>query len=547
MDTGLAERLALLKDMALFQELEEAQLAAIAARLQEYALPANRLLYLAGDRAENFYILVGGRLLNQDIEDGQRVGEYVLEPGDPFGAEALLDQEARQAAVSALHTSRLLYLTGEDFAWMLAEFPQVYEGLQHLLNGRKLLGRVHFDFLQEDEVVHYATRKHPSTLWLRWTRALLLAIFGLLVLYLGQSVGAGLQFTMGLAAATLLFGSAAAVGWEALDWRNDFVLITNLRVVWMEHRLLRSASRVEAPLSTIQSVDVHTHLFARLLGFGDIIVRTYTGIVLMPGVGAPLRTKYLIRDFAARSRKLSRQARHDTIRLAVRQSLGIEKSLPASTHASPAMPLVDQSERFSLFKSRTVDGDKIVYHKHWFSLLSSLALPGLFVIAVLVGAPIVFDGLPRNALGWLLTLAALLAPLAIIAYRLLDWVNDVYVVTSEVLIDTERKPLGSEITKSAPIANILSLQNHKVGIIGLLLNFGVVRISVGDSVLDFDNVPNPAQVQQDIFARMEALRARQQTQQTEDERRRMTEWLRVYEEERGRNPQTFTGDEAAVE
>lgn len=548
MHSAQAERLAFLKDMALFQGLEEEQLAAIAARLHEYNLPASQLLYAAGDRAENFYIVAGGRLLNQDIEDGLRVGEYLLEPGDPFGAEALLQGDLRSSAVSALQPSRLLYLTGEDFAWLLAEFPEVAEGLRHLLGGRRLLGRVSFDFLQDHEVVHYAARKHPSTLWLRFARALLLAILGMLAIYFGLSAEANLQFYLVLVAATLLFGAAAAGAWETLDWRNDYILITNLRVVWMEHRLLRSASRVEAPLGTIQSVDVHTNLLARLLGFGDIIVRTYTGIVLMPGVGAPLRTKYLIQDFAARRRKLGRQARHDSIRRAVRQSLGVEAAEPAASAPPPSpLPVVDQSQRFSFFKTRTVDGDTITYHKHWFSLLSSLTLPGLFVLGVLVGAPVIFGGPPPNLLAWSLTLVAFLAPLGLMLYRLVDWINDVYVVTADTLVDTERKPLGSEITKSAPIANILSLQNHKVGIIGLLLDFGVVRISVGDSVLDFENVPNPAQVQQDIFARMEALRNRQQNYQNEEERRRMTEWLRVYEEERSRNGQPSAADEPAVE
>src|SRR3989304_285291 len=125
--------------MALFRGLSDKQLELIAARLHDPSLPANQLLYGGGERAENFYILIDGRLLNQELRAGQRVGEYLLEPGDPFGAEALLAGTDRQAAVSALRPSQLLYLTGRDFQWMLAEFPQVAGSLRPLLFGRELL------------------------------------------------------------------------------------------------------------------------------------------------------------------------------------------------------------------------------------------------------------------------------------------------------------------------------------------------------------------------------------------------------------------------
>ena len=315
----------------------------------------------------------------------------------------------------------------------------------------------------------------------------------------------------------------------------------------MEQELLYSQSRVEAPLASIQSVDVHTSFLGRLMGFGDIVVRTYTGTVLMPGVADPVRKKYLIEDYVARTKKQSRQARHDSIRGAVRESLGMEADNSAAPAATPRLPVVERGGPFSLFRTRTVKGDTIIYHKHWYTLFSNLILPAVFELAVLLGAPTLFSGLPKSSLGWGVLVAAVLAPLAVVAYRIVDWQNDVYIVTPENLIDTERKPLGSEVTKSAPIANILSLQNHKVGVLGLSLDFGAVRIRVGDSTLEFANVANPAQVQQDIFARMEALKARQERAQSDEERRRMTEWLRVYEEERGRNQAEAPTDEATLE
>jgi hypothetical protein len=140
-------------------------------------------------------------------------------------------------------------------------------------------------------------------------------------------------------------------------------------------------------------------------------------------------------------------------------------------------------------------------------------------------------------------LVALAAPLGIGAYRYADWQNDTYMVTPDSLLDTEKKPLGSLVTKTAPLANVLSLENHRIGLLGLLFNYGVVRINVGDASLDFNGVHDPARVQQDIFSRMEALKFKTEQGKADEERKRMTEWLKVYEEERGRAQKASDRDE----
>lgn len=544
MQSTLDERVELLKDMALFRELSEAELEQICGRMHDYLLPANQLLYGEGDRAENFYIVAGGTLLNQEIREGRRVGETTLETGDAFGTRALLSARAREAAVSALQDTHLLYMTSRDFNWMLQQYPRVAAGLKHYSFGKQLKGEVDFDWLEEGETIYYVARKHIGYLWFRITRSIALAIFGMLAFLFAIWASAASQFYWVGGGGLLLFGAVGLGIWEVLDWRNDFYIVTNLRVVWLEQVLLRSSSRTEAPLANIQSVNVNSSLMGRLLGFGDVIVRTYTGTVKMPSVGDPMNTKHLIEDYASRTKKESRQAKHESIRQAVRETLGIAPGTGASVQGRPPLQLVD-SEGFSLFKTRTIEGDTITYHKHWFSLVSSLSIPVIIFIAALM-LPRVFSGLPDSGLGWLVALAAVIGPLAIVLYRILDWQNDIYILTPDSLIDTEKKPLGSEITKSAPLANVLSLENHKVGILGLLLNYGVVRINVGDTALDFENVANPVQVQQDIFARMEALKVKQEEGQAEDERRRMSEWLKVYEQERGRRGQQAP-DSPAVE
>ena len=107
---------------------------------------------------------------------------------------------------------------------------------------------------------------------------LLIAILGMLAFLIAIGASAAAQFYWVSGGGLLLFGAVGLGIWEFLDWRNDFYLVTSLRVVWLEQVLLRSSSRTEAPLPNIQSVNVHSSLMGRLLGFGDVIVRTYTTI-----------------------------------------------------------------------------------------------------------------------------------------------------------------------------------------------------------------------------------------------------------------------------
>src|SRR3990172_3751323 len=131
MQSSLAKRIELLRDMALFRGLTEPELEQIAGRLHDYLLPANQLLYGAGDRAENFYLVASGQLLSQEIQEGRRIGETIHEAGDSFGVRALLRGGVREAAVSALQDSQLLYMTHNDFNWMLQQYPRVAASLRH--------------------------------------------------------------------------------------------------------------------------------------------------------------------------------------------------------------------------------------------------------------------------------------------------------------------------------------------------------------------------------------------------------------------------------
>jgi hypothetical protein len=95
-------------------------------------------------------------------------------------------------------------------------------------------------------------------------------------------------------------------------------------------------------------------------------------------------------------------------------------------------------------------------------------------------------------------------------------------------LDIERKPLSREDKKSAPLANILSLEHTRVGILGLLFNYGTVIINIGAVQFTFNDVYNPSQVQYEIFDRMNAQRQRKEEAEARKERERLVDNLATY-------------------
>ena len=113
-------------------------------------------------------------------------------------------------------------------------------------------------------------------------------------------------------------------------------------------------------------------------------------------------------------------------------------------------------------------------------------------------------------------------------YQYLDWHNDVYLITPDQVVDVNKKPLGREERQAAPLKNILSIEYKRLGIIGLLLNFGTVYIRVGDQTLTFDDVFNPSEVQRELFHRLAAKNFAEKQAGSRSERQRMADWIAAY-------------------
>ena len=113
-------------------------------------------------------------------------------------------------------------------------------------------------------------------------------------------------------------------------------------------------------------------------------------------------------------------------------------------------------------------------------------------------------------------------------YQYVDWRNDRYIITRDMLVDVYRKPLGVEQKRSSPIKDILSIDFERIGLPGLIFNFGTVYIRVGDSTLTFDNVPSPSDVQRELFQRLMDYKKQEEDRAEKSINDQLVDWIEHY-------------------
>jgi hypothetical protein len=185
-------------------------------------------------------------------------------------------------------------------------------------------------------------------------------------------------------------------------------------------------------------------------------------------------------------------------------------------------------------KTRLEEGDVITYRKHWIILLKKVWLPTLLSLVILILMILLLQQRMVHHSGPSLITIILsgsvifLMPLFWWTYQLIDWRNDIYQITLDKITDIERKPFGDEIAKSALLENIQSLEHERIGLLGLLLNYGSVIIVIAGGNFDFISIHDPARAQQDIFNRMYNLRQRKDDTEARKQHERVADWVAAY-------------------
>ncbi len=116
----------LLRNIPLFHELGEAELATIDALSNDKTVPRGAIILNEGELGDSLFVIVAGRVkVFIGDEDGREITLKILGPGDFFGEMSLIDKEPRSASVSAIELTTLKLLSYQAFSDCLARAPRI--------------------------------------------------------------------------------------------------------------------------------------------------------------------------------------------------------------------------------------------------------------------------------------------------------------------------------------------------------------------------------------------------------------------------------------
>lgn len=531
---------ALLQKMAIFKGLSPGQVEMILARFEPIHLDKGELLFAQGDHGDYFYIIESGKIQLSRLSDGVEQKLTVFSNGDFLGEEALLSGNERTVSALALAASTVLRMNSADFFWMLKQFPLIKLFMTATIKSRQLRRRKRLSWLNEGETIYLMVQKHPAYLYTHLVGPLLLAWVAMPLLLFSNSTEVSSLHLVSLWLALLILAGAVVWGvWNYVDWGNDYYILTNMRVIWLEKVIGFYDSRIEAPLNTVLTIGVQNEQLGRLLGYGNVIVRTYTGQIVMREVGYPDQLASLIEEQLWRSKQGVKQEEMAALERTIRLRLGMEQppKPPAVPAQAPSRPTQGGMRPFeNLFKIRVEENGVITYRKHWILLVKKTWQPTLMLILLLavifMRAFEAFTFLPAF---FVYGVSGLFIFIVLLwwAYQFVDWRNDIYQVSGDQIIDIYRKPLGREDKRVAPLENILSMEHTRRGVLGLILNYGDVIAMVGAAKFIFKGVYDPAGVEQDIFRRIGARKQIQKEAEASREREQIADWLEAYHRQTG--------------
>jgi hypothetical protein len=517
--------------------------------LMEEVREEGEVVFSQGDEADRFFIIYQGKVRITMMLRKEEQELAALISGDYFGEEALISKRERSATVTAVERTHLFSLTRVEFNAILKQFSKLRAAFEVSVASRRLARELRFTWLRPDEVVYFLARKHEVVLFqaLSGPFAALSGPIALIVyFFLTRSFFA--IFGAGL----LLLAIAGWAAWSWIDWGNDYYIVTNQRVIWLEKVIGLYDSRQEAPLSTVLSVGVETDVTGRLLDYGHVIVRTYVGKIPFNHVSHPYEASHMVEEQWTRTKHSASRMEKEAMRNILRQKMGLTVETKTDQPPMPEKQATPTFYRRSIFKTiaanwfklRQEDGGTVTYRKHLYVLWQQVWEPTLLIVVIVFGMIarlITLVSTPGKRLfdfsnGFKVDTIAASLPVVLIPliiwwiYQYIDWSNDIFQVTPDQILDIDKKPFGTEERRAAPLENILSTEAHRYGLTGYFLNYGTVEITVGGAHLDFEDVLDPVGVQADIDRRREARIKQKRDIEANTERERMSDWLVAYHE-----------------
>jgi hypothetical protein len=302
-----------------------------------------------------------------------------------------------------------------------------------------------------------------------------------------------------------------------VDWKDDFFLVTNVRVVYDDQQLFVRHIQQQVLIQDIQQVNTLIETYPAVwFGYGRLVIRSFSTRTL--NFDLANRPKEIEAAIQAEVSKLRRAAEPELLRRMIEDQVYGNKPPPKP---APAVQVrIQESPIAWLFPANPeIRGDTITWRPAWIYMGLELARPvgGFLLVLAAVTMLGALGVLPPN-LGVLVILAALVVFGGWFYWIREELINDVYVLNRSSIIDVDRRPFGPENVRRAQLGAIQDI-SFDVNFFESLLGYGTVVISTGGAGggrFTFNHVPDPRGVQATINDYLTDFRQGERERQLQD-------------------------------
>ncbi|MCY3719690.1 MAG: cyclic nucleotide-binding domain-containing protein [Anaerolineaceae bacterium] len=534
----------------LFASLNAGQQAAIASAMQAFHCQPGDLLMQQDEAAPGLLLLASGAAQrHRQAADGSQLAGASLLTGDYCCEEALFHPVPAQESlvVSATDTWALL-LTRDSLQGLLSQDPTILAALQRAaVPARQEVAL--FRGQRRGEGILTLRRRHP---WSWAYRALLPVTLALLAL-IAASLVSEAALTLALVGAGL-FLPAMWLLYLMAEWHNDYLIITDQRVIRREKTILAfEETLAELPLESVHEVSFDIpkrDTFAHVFGYGTVFIRTAgdSGNMTLPMMTAPeeLQT-LLIRNRQEFRRRLQDQAQ-----------ASLEENMDALVAGEPLSPLpappgFTRHDAPGVFSTRFSDPQgNVVYRKHLSVWLGHIFLPLVLLIgsAISLLVQLMPGVVPDFGLtGLLASGIGVTAAVLWLYWTDWDWRNDMLFIGQTTLRIIHRRPMWlQDYNEQFLLTQVDSVTINRSGPLNTLMDRGDLLISlIGDDLgaeRNFSKVGRPHRVQDEISGQRAAVLARREESEALRRREEFATWIDAWQTRRQRQerPLTQAGD-----
>jgi len=540
----------LFEELFLEKGFSAEQRSLLAGFMSHYYFPSNSVLIQQGEQANSLWMLMEGgeAALHALDEEGSKLVTTISIGPTYFAETALLGEIPQDSTVEALADSEWLRLYWRDFQdYDEAEPVDMRPLLRVKVKDGEIVTREghrkRYPWLQRGELVILFSRRHWIAFLRKGIPAFIIFAGLVAVAIIGVTIQ-GYQWWIALPAGILAVLALAFFIWGVIDYFNDWIVVTNRRVVHQEKVLFVNEWRKEAPLEQIQNVDFQTTFLGRWLNYGTMVIQTAS----TSGVISFDYTRHFKQLNAAISTQRQRRRKHTvaqskkTIHQMLEKRLGLELVLPKQVYRGgrlrEAAPGRSQ-ESASAMDQET--GDTIVWRRHLLVLLpklwwAMLILIFWLVVLLLPNAPGVSTSIPDSVHPLItvlrvVSLISLIVAFVRVSWVIANWHNDTYEVNDESLVHVEKLPLSiAENRKSASLGNIQNVEMYIRTPIQWLFNYGdvVCQTAAEEGDFTFNGVPAPRGVAEEILRRIERFRRQAEVAAVRRRSQDLPDWFEVY-------------------